>query len=246
MTNDAKAAVLALAILTAAPAGAARADTNAPPTISVSGTGSVTYAPDIARISLGVRAQSASAAAAANMVNARAATVVGAMHKLGITDAAITTSDYSISYQPPDNTDPPVPVGTSTSVAPKRPAAQGFYVATETIDVKTSLAKAGPVLDAGVSAGANETYGISFDTSQRTTLYRVALSRAVADARAQAEILAKAAGVSVAGVQSISVGSAPGPIAAMVRAVNFSAQPATISGGTGSVDATVQVVFRMK
>lgn len=224
----------ALALMLGADATPVFADHAQPPTINVSGSGSVTYAPDIARISLGVRAQSASAAAAADMVNARAAAVVGAMHKLDIADAAITTSDYSISYQPPDD-----------SVAPRKPA-PGYYVATETIDVKTSIAKAGTVLDSGVSAGANETYGISFDTSQRTTLYRAALSRAVTDARAQAEIIAKAAGVSIAGIESISVGSAPGPIAPMVRAASFSAPAATISGGTGTVDASVQVVYRIK
>jgi len=222
----------------------ALADPAQPPTISVGGSGSVSYAPDMARISLGVRAQSASAAAAANMVNARVASVVGALHKLGIADASITTSDYSISYQPPDNTEQPVPMGASTSVAPKRPVAQGYYVATETIDVRTSIAKAGPVLDAGISAGANETYGISFDTSQRTTLYREALSRAVADARAQAEILAKAAGVSIAGIQTISVGSSPGPIEPMRMAAMSTAS--TVMGGTGTVDATVQVVYRIK
>lgn len=245
MTNNLAMTAAALALLLGAPV-AAGADPAQPPTISVSGSGSVSYAPDIASISLGVRAQSASAAAAANMVNVRAGSVVSAMHKLGITDAAITTSDYSISYQPPDNSEQPVPMGASTSVAPRRPVAQGSYVATETIDVKSSIAKAGPVLDAGVSAGANETYGISFDTSERTALYREALSRAVADARAQAEILAKAAGVSIAGIQTISVGSGPGPIEPMVRAMNFSAQPATISGGTGTVDASVQVVYRIR
>lgn len=239
-----RAAVLALAILSAAPAAAARADTNPPPTISVSGTGSVTYAPDIARISLGVRAQSASAAAAANMVNARAAAVIGALRKLGIADSGIATSDYTIQYQAPDNSEPqPMAAPNASSVAPRKPA-QGYYVATETIDVKTSLAKAGAVLDAGVAAGANETYGITFDTSERTALYREALSRAVADARAQAEILARAAGVSIAGIESIGVGASPGPIEPLVRMSTMT--PSTVMGGTGSVDATVQVVFRIK
>ena len=245
MTKNIAMTAAALAVLLAAPV-AAGADPAQPPTINVGGSGSVSYAPDIANVSLGVRAQSSSAAAAANMVNVRAASVVGALHKLGITDAAIMTSDYSLTYQPPDNSEQPVPMGASSSVAPKRPAAQGYYVASETIDVKASIAKAGPVLDTGISAGADETYGISFDTSERTALYRVALSRAVADARAQAEILAKAAGVSIAGIQSISVGSSPGPIEPMVRTMNFAAQPATISGGTSTVDASVQVVYRIK
>ena len=238
--------VLATAIASSISMTPALADPAQPPMISVNGSGSVTYTPDLARISLGVRAQSASAAAAANMVNGRAATVIGALRKLGIPDADITTSDYTIQFQAPDNGDQPVPVGASATVAPKRPVAQGSYVASETVDVKTSIAKAGPVLDAGVASGADETYGISFDTSRRTALYRQALSRAVADARAQAEILAKAAGVSIGGIQTISVGSGPGPIEPMVRMAAAVVQPATISGGTGSVEANVQVVFRIK
>ena len=245
MTKIAKAALAATTILLSAPV-ATLADTAQPPTIVVGGSGSVSYAPDIARISLGVRAQSASAAAAANMVNARAASVIGALRKLGVVDADIATSDYTIQFQTPDNGDvqPISGPNASTGVAPKKPA-QGYYVATETIDVKTSIAKAGPVLDAGVSAGADETYGISFDTSERTALYRVALSRAVADARAQAEILAKAAGVSIAGVQAINVGSSQGPIEPSLRMAPLSA-PSTVMGGTGSVDATVTIVYRIR
>jgi uncharacterized protein len=220
----------------------ALADAAKAPTISVSGSGSVTYAPDIAHISLGVRAQSATATAAANTVNTRASSVIGALRKEGIADADITTSDYTIQYQMPENGD--LQPNASMSVAPKKPT-QGYYVATETIDVKAPIAKAGPVLDAGLAAGADETNGISFDTSQRTTLYRQALSRAVADARAQAEILAKAAGVSIAGIQSISVGGAPGPIEPMVR-MAAAAAPATVMGGTGTVDASVQIVYRIK
>ena len=245
MTNIARAAIVAAAILITGPS-AASANTVQPPVLSVTGSGSVSYQPDIARISLGVRAESASAAAAANMVNARAASVIAALRKLGIADADLTTSDYSIQYQPPDDSQPQPIAGpnSTTSVAPRRPA-QGTYVATESIDVKSALSKAGQVLDAGVASGANETNGIAFDTSARTALYREALSRAVADARAQAEILAKAAGVTLAGIQSINVGAGPGPVQPLVR-MQAMAAPAQIMGGTGEVDASVEVDFRIK
>lgn len=233
---------LATAIALSGTMTPALADAAKPPTISVSGSGSVTFAPDIARISLGVRAQSPTATGAANIINGRAASVIAALRKQGIADADITTSDYAIQYQVPDNGG--VQPNASMSVAPRR-LPQGFYVATETVDVKASIAKAGPVLDAALAAGADETNGISFDTSQRTTLYREALSRAVADARAQAEILAKAAGVSIAGIESIGVGGGPAPIEPMVR-MAAAASPATVMGGTGTVDASVQIVFRIK
>jgi uncharacterized protein len=227
------------------------ADQTAPPSISVSGTGSVKYSPDTASMSLGVRAESSSAAAAAKSVNSRAQSVIDTLRGLGIAEGNITTSNYSIEYQPPQQGDGgpvpmPVPNQVQTmSIARKPLAPSGTYVANETIDVKSPISKAGAVLDAAVSAGANETYGLSFFTSQRATLVRVALARAVADARSQAEILAKAAGVNIAGIQSIRVGGGqPQP---MVREAMAMAGPAPpVMGGTGTVDVSVDVVYRIK
>jgi len=226
--------------------GSARADQTAPPSIAVSGTGTVQYSPDIARISLGVRGESATAAAAAKSVNARAAAVIEAVRGLGIADSNITTSGYSIQYQPPQQPDSGDGSVQPMSTARKPIPSAGTYVATETIDVKTSIAKAGAVLDGAVTAGANETYGLTFDTSQRQEFYRQALGRAVADARAQADILAKAAGVQIAGLQSINVGGgAPQP---MFRGavMALSAPEAPVMGGTGTIEVNVEVVYRIR
>ncbi len=233
--------------LSGAPA-AADPRSSGPPLLSVTGSGSVTYAPDIARLSLGVRAESASAAAAAKSVNVRAQAVISGLRKLGIADSDITTSNYTIEYQEPQDGGSPLPAqvqSQSMSVAPRPAPSRGVYVATEEIDVRTSVAKAGEVLDAAVAAGSNQTYGISFDTSQRVTLYREALARAVADARAQAEILAKAAGMSIAGIQSISAGgTSPQPLRGV--AMMAAASNAPVMGGTGSVDANVDIVYRLR
>ena|SRR5438132_5891591 len=244
MATAAAAALVALSIQPA------RADQPAPPSISVTGTGTVHFSPDIARISLGVRGESSTAAAAAKSVNTRAQAVIDALRKLGLADANIATSGYSIEYQPPRQPDgPPQPMPApnqvqTMSTARKPLPGSGTYVATETIDVKTSIAKAGSVLDAAVLAGANETYGLSFDTSSREALSRQALARAVADARSQADILAKAAGVSIAGIQSINMGGGPQP---MFRAMAMaaSAEP-PVMGGTGSIDISVNVIYRIK
>src|SRR5471032_2890403 len=94
-------ATAAAAAIIALSTSAARADQPPPPIIAVSGTGSVHYSPDIARVSLGVRGESTTAAAAAKSVNSRAQAVIDAMRGLGIADANIATSGYSIEYQPP-------------------------------------------------------------------------------------------------------------------------------------------------
>ena len=239
----------AAAIIASSTVGASAAGQTAPPSITVSGTGSVHYSPDIARVSLGVRGESTTAAAAAKSVNSRAQAVIDAMRGLGIADANIATSGYSIEYQPPQQSDPqpqPAPGQAQPMSIIRKPMPQGTYVATETIDIKTTILKAGAALDGAVTAGANETYGLTFDTSQRQEFYRQALGRAVADARAQAEILAKAAGVQIAGLQSINVGGgAPQP---MFRAVMMagSAPQAPVMGGTSTIDVSVDVVYRIR
>jgi len=206
----------------------------------------VQYSPDIARVSLGVRGESPTAAAAAKSVNARAASVIDAMRGLGIADASITTSGYSIQYQPPQQSDAGEgqvqPMSTVRKPIPK----SGTYVATEMIDVKTTIAKAGAVLDGAVTAGADETYGLTFDTSQRQDFYRQALGRAVADARAQADILAKAAGVQITGLQSINVGGgAPQPMFRSAVMALSAPQP-PVMGGTGTIEVSVDVVYRIR
>lgn len=227
-------------------------------TLSITGSGSVDYAPDIARESFGVRAESASAAAAARSVNEHAQAVIAALRKIGIADHDIATTGYSIQYQQPDlSADAASNAPADGTAGTAMPAGQagfpgeihrplprkGVYVATETIDVKSMLDKAGAVLDAAVGAGANETYGLTFDTSARDLLYRKALARAVASARAQAEILSRAAGVTITGIQSISAGgNQPMP---MFRMAAPEAAP-PIMGGTGTIAATVDIVYRIK
>ena len=69
------------------------------------------------------------------------------------------------------------------------------YAASTTISAKTTIAKAGAVVDAAVEAGANGVSGPSLSRSDEDALYRDALKNAVADAKDKAEALAAAAGL---------------------------------------------------
>jgi uncharacterized protein len=208
-----------------------------PPTITVTGTGSISYSPDVARLSLGVREQAATAAAAADSVNVRARAVIAGIEKAGVAAADIATTGYDISYQEPN--DPPV------QVIERKPLPSGYYVADETIDVKTSVAMTPRVLDAALAAGADESSDIEFDTSMRESLSREALAKAVADARAQAGVIASAAGVTIVGVQSIVFGQPYQPVPLRLEAMAPAAAP-PIQGGTQTIDASVQVVYVVK
>src|ERR1700674_5104694 len=67
-----------------------------PPSISVTASGSIDFIPDIAKVTLGVRAQAPTAREATSIVNRRADGVIAAMRKLGIADRALKTTGYEI------------------------------------------------------------------------------------------------------------------------------------------------------
>ena len=62
----------------------------------------------------------------------------------------------------------------------------------------------GSVIDASIAAGANNIYGITFDVEDKEAALAEGRTLAVANARANAEQLAEAAGVELGEVQSIS------------------------------------------
>jgi uncharacterized protein YggE len=219
-----------------------------PPCISVSAGGSIKYAPDIARVTFGVRAQSPTASDAAAQVNTRAQAVVKQLRGMGIADADMKTSGYSLDFQQADMT------GAASTNGPMagelhRPISAGYYIASESIDVTVSVSKAGEALDGAVRAGANQTYGLSYDTSQRDRLYRQALAAALSTARSQAAALAAAAGVQLGNVISISTGGGGGPMPSPMqgRMMMMAAAPSPpVLGGTDTIDASVNVVYAIK
>jgi uncharacterized protein YggE len=166
---------------------------------------------------------------------------------MGVADADMKTSGYSLDYQQPDTGE----ASTSGPMAGEvhRPISMGSYIASESIDVTVSVAKAGEALDGAVKAGANQTYGLSYDTSQRDRLYRQALAAALSSARSQAVALAAAAGVQLGNVLSISTGGGGGPMplpmqGRMMMMTNAPAPP--VLGGTDMIDATVNVVYAIR
>ena len=123
----------------------------------------------------------------------------------------------------------------------------GSAKAAESVSVKTSVDKAGTAIDTGIRAGANQTYGLSFDTTQRDALYKQAVQRAVKQARDLADIAASAAGVRVGAVDSMSLGGVfgvPPPMPMMARvAVANAAAPPPVEPGSGTIQASVTVTY---
>ena len=153
------------------------ATTTSTKTITVTGNGSVTTVPDRAGFDFTVDTRGATAKAALAENSTAAAAVVAAVKNAGVADADIQTSQVSLS--PQTNQDGTQIVG---------------YSASTSISVKSTIARAGSIVDAAVAAGADGVSGPSLSISDQDAQYRDALQKAVAAAHAKAQTLADAAG----------------------------------------------------
>jgi hypothetical protein len=225
--------LLALLLLVAAAiAGVAQprsghaAATPASKTITVTGDGSVTTVPDRAGFDFTAETKAPTAKAALAQNATAAAAVAAAARNAGVDAADIQTSQVSLS--PQTNAAGTVIVG---------------YDAMTTVSVTTTIAKAGPLVDAAVAAGADGVSGPTLSRSDQDAQYRVALKNAVADARDKAQALAQAGGVTLGDVQTIVEGSSPSPVVWAQKAAAPSDGAVAIEPGTQTIDATVTVTY---
>ena len=184
----------------------------------------MTSVPDRAELSFGVESKGSSARSALSANAAEMRRVIAALKAAGATD--VKTQYVSLSPQYNEKSE-----------------AQGF-VATNTVSATIKeLAKAGAVIDAAVNAGANQVYGPSLSHGDQDALYRQALKAAVANARANAQVLASAANVSLGRVTTIvEGGGAPQPIP-FAAADKAMAESTPIEPGTQQTSANVTVTF---
>jgi uncharacterized protein YggE len=189
--------VVVLAVSACAPAGGSAGQSR---TLSVTGTGTVSLAPDIAYINIGVHTEEDLAANAVASNSAQTQKVIDVLKAAGIDEKDIRTSNFSI-YASTRYGVNGEPLGT-------------FYVVDNTVYVTVrSLDSLGGMLDAVVRAGANSVNSIQFDVQDKSGPLSEARALAVKAARAQAEELAAAAGVTLADVQSVSYyESYPAPV----------------------------------
>ncbi|MEH7827567.1 SIMPL domain-containing protein [Gemmobacter sp. JM10B15] len=220
MTSLAMAAALALP-------GIALAETA--PVITVTGEGRVASAPDMAMISLGVTTEGDTAAAAMAANSAETAKVIANLTGSGIAAADIQTTGLSLN-----------PNWISSSSGEN---AINGYIASNMVTVRLrKLDGLGIVLDSAVKDGANTLNGIEFGLVDLAPKLAEARKRAVADARARAEQLAGAAGVSLGKITAIV--EMPGysaPMPMMRMAADASAAGVPVAGG--ELETTAQVTI---
>jgi len=230
-------------------------------TISVSGHGEIFAAPNIATFSFSVVSDKSTAAAAQADATAKQNAVSAYLKQAGIDAKDIQTSGYSVypqyEYQNAvcPASAPQSSGGNSASPAiycpPGKQTLTG-YEARQTTTVKVrDLAKAGDLLVGVGQQGATEVSGLNFTFDDPNAPQAQARDKAIADARAKAEVLAKQLGVSLVRVTSFSENSSgyPRPYAldAQVKsAAGTAASAPEISPGQSSVTDDVSVTYEIR
>jgi len=233
--NPNRLAVLAATLLAIPAAAQAPVAPAAGDTVSVNGTGRVELTPDRAVFTVGVQTMAPSVAAAAQENNARASAIIAALKRQGAADRQIRTSQVSIYPQQEQ------PGG-------RAPKIVGYQVSNSITVTHEDPAAVGKLLQAAVDAGANSVSGVGFTVSDPARGRDGALQAAFADARAKAEVLARATGRNVGRALSIVEGGAvrpPVPMQYEMKAMSRSAD-IPVEPGTEEVSFTVSVVFELR
>ncbi len=233
-------ALLGLALLAgcAAPIVSAQSPTNPPSrTISVTGSGQAYGEPDIAVAQIGVQSRNPDPAAALNDANAKMTAIMAALKELGVAEKDIQTSNFSVSAQ--------------QEVEPQTGQAKGTitYVVDNTVSITMrDLTKVGQMLGNVVAAGANNIYGVSYTVADESKLQAEARDKAMADAKARAEQLAQAAGVTLDQPMTITeYSNGPQPFIAADLARGAVAAPSVpVASGQIQVNMQVNVTYLLK
>lgn len=210
--------------------------------LTLSADGRSTRVPDLAVFSAGVTTQAKTASAALSQNAEQMNAVIAALKASGIAERDIQTSNLSVN---------PVygqPRADANGNVSGDPVIIG-YQANNQVEVKQrKIGNYGKTIDTLVSAGANQVSGPSFQLDNPDVASDEARIEAMKKARARAELYAKAAGLTVKRILTISEsgGYAPQPMVMYARAEAMMAKaPSPVAAGEVQVGANVTVTFEL-
>jgi len=214
--------------------------------ISVSGYGEAFGAADIATFSFSVVSEKSTVAAAQTDATNKINAITKYIKDAGVAEKDIQTTDYSVYPQYEYNqivcVSYPCPSG--------RQVLKGYQVRqTTTIKVR-DLAKAGELLTGVGGKGATEMSGLQFTFDDPNKLQNDARGKAISDAKAKADQLAKQLGVSLVRVVSFNEngGGYPGPMYTKAVGMGGDAVQSApeISVGQNKVSISVSITYEIR
>lgn len=205
--------------------------------ITVTGEGTVSIRPDVAKVTVGTQAGSLPTAEAAMESLATSFNqVVDAVKEAGISEDDIRTTNFSVNptYDYIDG----------------RQTLRGFTASEQVVVTIRDLDRIGEVLSVATSTGANQIGGVNFTVDDEQGVQAEAEEAAIEKAREKAERIAKALGARLGDVKKyeVSNGGTPTPIALRETAadvgVGGAAPPVPV--GTSDVEVTVTITFQLQ
>jgi uncharacterized protein YggE len=226
--------------------------------LSLTADGRSRRVPDLAVFNAGVVTQGSNAAEALSANSRQMERVVAAIKRAGIADRDIQTSAISLQprysnperdamirarelrepYVPPAQPDPPRIIG---------------YEARNSVQVRVrKLGEMGKIIDTLASVGANEINGPSFTLDEQQAALDEARTEAIANGQRRAELYARATGMRVARLLSVTEGGGYYPVQEIfVTARSGSAMapppppPAPVSPGELTLGVNVSMQFEL-
>ena len=197
--------------------------------IRVMGQALVTVRPDIARVQLGVQTYAAELDEAVAGNNARTGAVLQALTASGIADRDMRTSAFSVSPQRDYSKED----GSREIV--------GYWVSNTISVTMRDLDLVGAVLQAAVTAGANNVNGLVFTLEDFGPARQQARIAAVNDAAMRAATLTQAAGATLGAVLTIDEINVGGTSYQRVDMEKDAAASGSVPVAPGELDVSVQV-----
>jgi uncharacterized protein YggE len=196
--------------------------------------------PDMATETFTISTNADNAARATADNNERYERLIKALDSLGIAHTDIRTTSYNVSYAPPPQPQPGMPL-------PPVRERSGYFVYRGITVTLHRLPLVGKAIDAAIGAGVTDIGGVAFGVSDRKGQQTEALRSAVRDARVQAEAMAAAAGLHITRIRSMQQGFASAPIP-LVRAMALpvpapTAPPTQIEPGSIETQVTVTITY---
>ena len=237
-----------LALTLALPAAAQAQIAGQPPVaphatlLSLTAQGKSTRTPDLAVFNAGVVTQGVTASEALSANAAAMNRVIATLKKAGIADRDIQTSQISLNpvYSQPEYGPNGIPR--------QEPRITGYQAVNNVTIRSRNVAGFGKVLDALVASGANQVNGPSFQMAEPAAAMDEARLDAMKSARARAELYARAAGLRVVRIVSISEGggfSPPQPVYMRAMKAEAAAAPTPIAVGEVEAEVNLSVQFEL-
>jgi len=202
-------------------------------TITVTGSGTVTGAPNTMSFQIGVQSTAASAVAALDDNNAKMDSLESSLLASGILKKNLQTSGLNIY----DNTN------SSGNII--------SFTADDNLTVTThDISHAGRAIDAAAHAVGNgiQLSGVTFSISNQSKLLAAARARAMQNAHIEAAQVAKGGGTTLGAIVKVTDEENTGSTGIIVPFANFAAAAARnvpIQAGTQSVNVQVEVVYAL-